>query len=72
MRLEIEDVEAGLAEHPGVRRTCVVAKKNAAGGTHLVGYVIPSGDHRDLSADEVTAWAADHLVEYMVPRTSSS
>ncbi|MFF8744454.1 amino acid adenylation domain-containing protein [Streptomyces californicus] len=67
MRLEIEDVEAGLAEHPGVRHTCVVAKKNAAGGTYLVGYVIPSGDHRDLSADEVTAWAADHLVEYMVP-----
>lgn len=30
MRLEIEDVEVGLAEHPGVRHTCVVAKKNAA------------------------------------------
>ncbi|MFD6427014.1 amino acid adenylation domain-containing protein, partial [Streptomyces sp. NPDC060198] len=42
MRLEMEDVEAGLAEHPGVRHTCVVAKKNAAGGTYLVGYVIPA------------------------------
>ncbi|MFH9610672.1 amino acid adenylation domain-containing protein [Streptomyces sp. NPDC017448] len=67
MRLEIEDVEAALAEHPGVRHTCVVAKKNTAGGTYLVGYVIPSGDHRDLSADDVKAWAAAHLVEYMVP-----
>ncbi|WP_030558805.1 non-ribosomal peptide synthetase [Streptomyces aureocirculatus] len=67
MRLEIEDVEAGLAEHPGVRHTCVVAKKNAAGGTYLVGYVIPAAGSEDLAADDVKAWAAAHLVEYMVP-----
>ncbi|MEU6717085.1 amino acid adenylation domain-containing protein, partial [Nonomuraea sp. NPDC046802] len=65
MRLEIEDVEVGLAEHPGVRHSCVVAKKNAAGGTYLVGYVIPVTD--DLRAEEVKAWAAEHMVEYMVP-----
>ncbi|MGN9783170.1 amino acid adenylation domain-containing protein [Nonomuraea sp. ZG12] len=67
MRLEIEDVEIGLAEHPRVRHTCVVAKKNAAGGTHLVGYVIPAAGSEDLRADEVRAWAAEHMVEYMVP-----
>ncbi|MFC8823795.1 amino acid adenylation domain-containing protein [Streptomyces sp. NPDC057137] len=67
MRLEIEDVEAGLAEHPGVRHTCVVAKKNAAGGTYLVGYVIPAAGHEDLRADQVKAWAVEHMVEYMVP-----
>ncbi|MFJ1859897.1 amino acid adenylation domain-containing protein [Streptomyces anulatus] len=67
MRLEIEDVEASLAEHPGVRHTCVVAKKNTAGGTYLVGYVIPSGGHQDLGADDVRAWAAANMVEYMVP-----
>ncbi|MGW8327946.1 amino acid adenylation domain-containing protein [Streptomyces sp. NPDC055897] len=67
MRLELEDVEAGLAEHPHVRHTCVVAKKNSAGGTYLVGYVIPAAGHEDLRADEVKAWAAGHLVEYMVP-----
>ncbi|MFD4024330.1 amino acid adenylation domain-containing protein [Streptomyces sp. NPDC058576] len=67
MRLEIEDVEAGLAEHPGVRHTCVVAKKNTAGGTYLVGYVIPSGGDQDLRADDVKAWAAAHMVAYMVP-----
>ncbi|WP_405467908.1 amino acid adenylation domain-containing protein [Streptomyces canus] len=67
MRLEIEDVEVGLAEHPGVRHTCVVAKKNAAGGTYLVGYVIPAAGSEDLRADEVKAWAAAHMVEYMVP-----
>ncbi|WP_330350651.1 non-ribosomal peptide synthetase [Streptomyces sp. NBC_00582] len=67
MRLEIEDVEVGLAEHPGVRHTCVVAKKNTAGGTYLVGYVIPAAGSEDLRADDVTAWAAEHMVEYMVP-----
>ncbi|WJV44602.1 non-ribosomal peptide synthetase [Streptomyces flavofungini] len=67
MRLEIEDVEAGLAEHPSVRHTCVVAKKNAAGGTYLVGYVIPAAGSEDLRADDVKAWAAAHMVEYMVP-----
>ncbi|MGW2036890.1 amino acid adenylation domain-containing protein [Streptomyces virginiae] len=67
MRLEIEDVEAGLAEHPGVRHTCVVAKKNTAGGTYLVGYVIPAADAADLREEDVAAWAARHMVEYMVP-----
>ncbi|MEU1348710.1 amino acid adenylation domain-containing protein [Streptomyces sp. NPDC005795] len=67
MRLEIEDVEAGLAEHPGVRHSCVVARKNTAGGTYLVGYVIPAAGHEDLNADEVRDWAGRHLVEYMVP-----
>ncbi|MGW4954293.1 amino acid adenylation domain-containing protein [Streptomyces parvulus] len=67
MRLEIEDVEIGLAEHPRVRHTCVVAKKNAVGGTYLVGYVIPAAGHEDLRAEEVKAWAGEHMVEYMVP-----
>ncbi|MFF2642385.1 amino acid adenylation domain-containing protein [Streptomyces niveus] len=67
MRLEIEDVEAGLAEHPGVRHTCVVARKNAAGGTYLVGYVIPAAGHENLRPDQFKAWATEHMVEYMVP-----
>ncbi|MFE0846800.1 non-ribosomal peptide synthetase [Streptomyces rochei] len=67
MRLEIEDVEVDLAEHPGVRHTCVVAKKNAAGGTYLVGYVIPAAGHDALRAADVKAWAGEHMVEYMVP-----
>ncbi|MGH4034895.1 amino acid adenylation domain-containing protein [Actinomycetota bacterium Odt1-20B] len=67
MRLEIEDVEVGLAEHPGVRHTCVVARKNTAGGTYLVGYVIPAAGSEGLRAAEVKEWATAHMVEYMVP-----
>ncbi|SDF79314.1 non-ribosomal peptide synthase domain TIGR01720/amino acid adenylation domain-containing protein [Lentzea fradiae] len=65
MRLELEDVEVALAEHPRVRHTCVVVRKNSAGGNYLVGYVVPSDD--DLTADAVKQWAAENLVEYMVP-----
>ncbi|MFJ1865093.1 amino acid adenylation domain-containing protein [Streptomyces sp. NPDC088097] len=67
MRLELEDVEAGLAEHPAVRHTCVVVKKNSAGGNYLVGYVIPAAGSEELRADEVKEWATGHMVEYMVP-----
>jgi amino acid adenylation domain-containing protein/non-ribosomal peptide synthase protein (TIGR01720 family) len=65
MRLELEDVEVALAEHPGVRHTCVVARKNSAGGNYLVGYVVPSDGN--LTPDAVKQWATEHLVEYMVP-----
>ncbi|WP_211293917.1 non-ribosomal peptide synthetase [Lentzea kentuckyensis] len=65
MRLELEDVEVALAEHPQVRHTCVVVRKNSAGGNYLVGYVVPAVD--SLTADAVKQWAAEHLVEYMVP-----
>lgn len=67
MRLEIEDVEAGLAEHPRVRHTCVVARKNSVGGTYLVAYVIPAAGSEELTAEDVRAWAVAHMVEYMVP-----
>ncbi|MFF2011017.1 amino acid adenylation domain-containing protein [Streptomyces sp. NPDC058195] len=67
MRLETEDVEVSLAEHPGVRHSCVVAKKNTAGGTYLTGYVIPATGHEGLRAETVKEWAARHMVEYMVP-----
>ncbi|MEZ7002929.1 amino acid adenylation domain-containing protein [Streptomyces sp. AD55] len=67
MRLETEDVEAGLTEHPGVRHACVVARTNTAGGTYLVGYVIPASGAEGLRAEDVTDWAAGHMVAYMVP-----
>ena len=67
MRLEIEDVELGLAEHPSVRHTCVVAKKNAAGGTYLVGYVIPSTGAEAPHGTGSRRGPQQHMVEYMVP-----
>ncbi|MGW6929316.1 amino acid adenylation domain-containing protein [Lentzea sp. NPDC054927] len=65
MRLELEDVEVALAEHPEVRHTCVVVRKNSVGGNYLVGYVVPSVE--SLTSDAVKQWATEHLVEYMVP-----
>ena len=40
MRLELEEVEAVLAAHPAVRHAAVAVRRNAAGASQLVGYVI--------------------------------
>ncbi|MFD4267916.1 amino acid adenylation domain-containing protein [Rhodococcus sp. NPDC058481] len=66
MRLELEDVEAALASHPGVRDCAVLVRENN-GAKYLAGYVVPQAGHTGLSADEVRAWAVSKLPEYMVP-----
>ncbi|WP_037178410.1 non-ribosomal peptide synthetase [Rhodococcus sp. UNC363MFTsu5.1] len=66
MRLELEDVEAALASHPGVRDCAVLVRENN-GSKYLAGYVVSHADHPALTSDEVRAWAAAKLPEYMVP-----
>ncbi|GAA1482631.1 non-ribosomal peptide synthetase [Gordonia sinesedis] len=61
MRLELEDVESALAEHPDVRMPCVLARDG-----RLIGYVVPRAD-RSLDGDAVRQWARSVLPEYMVP-----
>lgn len=73
MRLELEEVEAALAEHPSVRRAAVVLSRDTA-APRLLAFVVPDGvvpaaDRADdgTLADEVLAWCADLLPQYMVP-----
>ncbi|MET4612838.1 amino acid adenylation domain-containing protein/non-ribosomal peptide synthase protein (TIGR01720 family) [Rhodococcus sp. PvR044] len=66
MRLELEDVEAALASHPGVRDCAVLVRENN-GSKYLAGYVVSHATHPGLTSDEVRAWAAAKLPEYMVP-----
>ncbi|GAB3129872.1 non-ribosomal peptide synthetase [Tsukamurella serpentis] len=66
MRLELEDVEVALAAHPGVRHSCVVARKTPGGSTQLVGYVI-AGDESGSEPGAVRDWVSGRLPEYMVP-----
>jgi amino acid adenylation domain-containing protein len=60
-RVELEEVEAGLRQHPGVDDVVVVAHAGAA-GTRLVAVVVGGASARDLAA-----FASDHLPAYMVP-----
>ncbi|MFC4045847.1 amino acid adenylation domain-containing protein [Dactylosporangium siamense] len=61
MRLELEEVEAVLAAHPAVRHAAVAVRRNPAGASHLVGYVIAAEDA------DFTGWCAGRLPEYAVP-----
>ncbi|WP_462188543.1 MULTISPECIES: amino acid adenylation domain-containing protein [unclassified Frankia] len=74
MRLELEEVEAALAGHPRVRRAAVVLSRDAA-APRLLAFVVPDADRAGADAgpaggtlaDEVLAWCADLLPQYMVP-----
>ncbi|MDV7268044.1 amino acid adenylation domain-containing protein, partial [Rhodococcus oxybenzonivorans] len=66
MRLELEDVEAGLAAHPAVRHSAVVVRETPTGAKYLAAYLVPdSGSALDDS--ELRTWASSRLPEYMVP-----
>ncbi|MEW1861063.1 amino acid adenylation domain-containing protein [Streptomyces sp. NPDC088194] len=60
-RVELGEVEAVLAAHPGVARAVVLAH-----GGRLTGYVVGAVD-ANMDADAVRAHAATRLPEYMVP-----
>ncbi|GFG49808.1 non-ribosomal peptide synthetase [Mycolicibacterium agri] len=67
-RIELEEIESQLAEHPAVRQA-VVDVHRQGGGEHLVCYVVTAdatpndaATHRDI-AD----WCRTRLPEYMVP-----
>ena len=62
-RLELGEVEAVLADAPGVVHAAATVVKTAAGAEHLVGYLAPAG----VDADAVKNFAAQKLPEYMVP-----
>ncbi|RSM40072.1 non-ribosomal peptide synthetase, partial [Actinoplanes sp. ATCC 53533] len=59
MRLELEEVEAVVATHPAVRQAVVVVHDR-----HLIGYAVTT---TPATGDELRAWCADRLPEYMVP-----
>ncbi len=67
-RIELEEIESQLAEHPAVRQA-VVAVHRQGNADHLVGYIVAAdgfGNTAQLHA-EVAEWSRSRLPEYMVP-----
>ncbi|MFC8513444.1 amino acid adenylation domain-containing protein [Streptomyces sp. NPDC057257] len=64
MRVELEEIEAVLEQHPDVRRAVVVIREDAPGVKQLAGYCLTTADPA-----EVRGWLQERLPEHMVPRT---
>ena len=64
MRVELEEIEAILEQHPGVRRGVVAIREDAPGVKQLAGYYLAADDLGDLPG-----WLRERLPEHMVPRT---
>ena len=64
-RVEPGEVEAVLAEHPGVAQAAVVAREFSGAGMRLVAYAVP----RDGAVDEgaLRRWLRERLPGYLVP-----
>ncbi|KWT62718.1 hypothetical protein ADL21_06555 [Streptomyces albus subsp. albus] len=61
-RVELGEVEAALAAHPGVSRATVAVREDRPGVTQLVGYVVGTAD-----GHEVRSFLGGRLPDYMVP-----
>jgi amino acid adenylation domain-containing protein len=64
-RVELEDIEAALIEHPRIRAASVVMSEHAQQGSVLTAYLLPRGEPPE--ADDVRRHLRDLLPPHMVP-----
>jgi len=65
-RIELEEIEAHLRRHPGVKEAVVTAREDVPGDLRLVAYLVPSPG-AELNAATVRESLKSSLPEYMVP-----
>jgi amino acid adenylation domain-containing protein len=65
-RVEPAEVEAALAEHPGVREIAVLARADAPGDQHLIAYVAPRTG-ASLTVEDLCAFLRERLPDYLRP-----
>ena len=69
-RVELGEVEAALAAHPGVSLAAVTLREDAALGRYLAGYVTARPRHV-LDATELRTFLRERLPDYMIPAALS-
>jgi amino acid adenylation domain-containing protein len=64
-RIEPEEIEALLGEHPGVQAVAVVVREDVPGEKKLIAYVVPR--EQPFAVAEFRAYAQNRLPAHMVP-----
>jgi len=64
-RIELGEIEAVIGKKAGIRQCAVVAARNKNGDRQLVCHFVPDG--QELSPDELSTHAKEHLPAHMVP-----
>lgn len=65
-RVEPDGIAAHLARHPAIASCAVVARESAQGEKQLVAYLVAAGE-QSIAAEELRAFLANSLPEYMIP-----
>lgn len=65
-RIETGEIEAALADHPGVQECAVVAREVRSGGKQLIACFVPRNTHSP-APDELRPHLRKHLPEHMIP-----
>jgi surfactin family lipopeptide synthetase A len=66
IRIELEEIEAVLNQHPKVREAIVIVREDRPGDKRLVAYLVED-ENQELSADEFKRFLKTKLPDYMVP-----
>jgi acyl carrier protein len=66
MRIELDEIESVLGEHPAVRQVVVVAREDTPGDKRLVAYVVPT-DAAFTEGERLRAFLRERMPDYMVP-----
>ena len=63
------EVEMLLYKHPAVQEACIIAAHDAYRGETVKAVVVLRAEARDTTtADDITAWAREHMAAYKVPK----
>ena len=65
-RVEVGEVESALTQHPNVKQTLILARKDKKGIQHLIAYIVPH-THPAPSVNELSQFCLRKLPHYMVP-----
>lgn len=65
-RIELEEIEKTLTEHPLVEQAVVIPRDDSAGGKRLIAYIVPVAGSV-LTVERLRSHVQERLPEYMVP-----